>query len=307
LPTYLRFLRGVIDSEDLPLNVSREILQQNRILENIKSASVKKVLGEFEKLAKNDKKKYEDFIQQYNKPLKEGLYSDFANKDTLLKLVRFKSSKVDGLTSLADYKERMKEDQKGIYYITGEKEVILRNSPLLEAYKKRDIEVLIMDDDIDEIVVPSIGQFEEVDLKAVNKSETADELKEEKDEEKEKALKPLIKKLKDALGDQIKEVKVSNHLDESPSCIITDSSDPTFQMINMMKQMGNKDIPTIKPILEVNPDHPIIKKMKDMKKNDEFKDAALLLLDQARIMEGLEVEDPAAMIRSLNRILTKAL
>jgi molecular chaperone HtpG len=307
MPTYLRFLRGVIDSEDLPLNVSREILQQNRVLENIKSASVKKVLGELERLAEKDKKKYTEFIQEYNRPLKEGLYSDFANKDTLLKLVRFKSSKVEGLTSLAEYKERMKEDQKGIYYITGEKEAILRNSPLLEAYKKRDIEVLIMDDEIDEVVVPSIGQYEEIDLKAVNKSETADELKEEKDEEKEKELEPLVKKIKDTLGDQVKAVKVSNHLNESPSCIITDSSDPTFQMINMMKQMGNKDLPSIKPILEVNPDHPIIEKMKGMKKNDDFKDAALLLLDQARIMEGLEVEDPAAMIKSLNRILAKAL
>jgi len=307
MPTYLRFLRGVIDSEDLPLNVSREILQQNKILLNIKNTSVKKVLGELEKLAKEDKEKYSQFIQEFNRPMKEGLYSDFANKDTLLELVRFKSTKVEGLTSLAEYKERMKEDQKGIYYITGEKEGVLRNSPLLEAYKKRDIEVLIMDDEIDEVVVPSIGQYKETDLKAVNKSETSDELKDDSDKEKEKDLEPLVKKIKKALGDQVKDVKASSHLDESPSCIITDSSDPTFQMQQMMKAMGQKELPTIKPILEINPKHPIIEKLKDMKQTKEFDDICSLLLDQAKMMEGLELENPAETVKKLNRIMVKAL
>jgi molecular chaperone HtpG len=156
MPTYLRFLRGVIDSEDLPLNVSREILQQNRILVNIRNASVKKVLGEFQRLALEDKEKYHQFISQYNRPLKEGLYTDYANRDVLLELVRFKSTKVEGYTSLEEYVHRMLPDQKAIYYITGDNEITLRNSPLLEAYKKKDIEVLIMDDEIDEIVIPAI-------------------------------------------------------------------------------------------------------------------------------------------------------
>ena len=181
LPQYLRFVRGIIDSEDLPLNVSREILQQNKVLTNIKTASVKKILSELKTIATNDKDKYAQFIAEYNRPLKEGLYGDYANRETLLDLIRFKSTKVERLTSLAEARERMQPEQKALYYITGGSENMLRNSPLLEIYKKKDIEVLILDDDIDEIVFSMVPKYSDIDLKAVNKSTTNDDLKDDSD------------------------------------------------------------------------------------------------------------------------------
>jgi len=306
MPTYLRFLRGIIDSEDLPLNVSRELLQKNRILSNIKSSSAKKMLGEFKQMADNNPEKYKEFIDQYNRPLKEGLYSDFGNREALLDLVRFKSTEGEGWVSMDTYKERMKEDQKAIYYITGGNEKTLRNSPLLEAYKEKGLEVLIMDDDIDEIVIPSIGRFKDVELKAVNRSGADEELKTEEDKEKEKELKPLIKKIKKALGDRVKEVKASNRLSDSPSCIIADENDPTVQMQQMLKAMGQKDVPDFKPILEVNPTHPIVEKLKGSEDTELIEDVSFLLLDQALLVEGAEVKEPADFVKRLNRILEKA-
>ena len=184
LPQYLRFVRGIIDSEDLPLNVSREILQQNKILATIKTASVKKILSELKNIAQNEPEKYAKFIAEYNRPLKEGLYSDFANRETLLELVRVKSTKVEGLTSLAEANSRMQPDQKALYYITGGNEGMLRKSPLLEIYKKNDIEVLILDDEIDEIVFSSVPKYGDIELKGVNKSATGDDLKNESTPEK---------------------------------------------------------------------------------------------------------------------------
>jgi molecular chaperone HtpG len=308
LPVYLRFVRGIIDSEDLPLNVSREILQQNRILSAITSASTKKILGEFSRIAENNPEMYKEFIEQFNRPLKEGLYSDFSNRDTLLELVRFKSTEVEGFTSFGAYKERMQEDQKGIYYITGENEHTLRNSPLLEAYRARGIEVLIMDDEIDEIVVPSIGTYKETALKAVNKSGSSDDLKTEEDKEKQKEVEPLIKKIKEALGERVKEVVASSRLSDSPSCIVADESDPSVQMQHMLKAMGQKDLPEMKPILEVNPDHEIVKKLAG-KKDDKVlvEDISLLLLEQAMMVEGVELKEPAEFVKRLNRIMNMAL
>src|SRR6201999_2850617 len=184
LPQYLRFVRGIIDSEDLPLNVSREILQQNKILTSIRTASVKKILSELKNIASGQPELYLKFITEYNRPLKEGLYSDYANRETLLDLVRFKSTKVEGLTSLADVKARMKEGQKSIYYITGGGESLLRTSPLLEIYKKKDLEVLILDDDFDEIVFAGIDKYGDIDLKAVNKASTSEDLKDESEPDK---------------------------------------------------------------------------------------------------------------------------
>src|SRR5271154_2809282 len=209
LPPYLRFVRGIIDSEDLPLNVSREILQQNRVLTTIRTASIKKILSELKNVAESQPEQYLKFIAEYNRPLKEGLYGDFANRDTLLDLIRFKSTKVDGVTSLADVKSRMKEGQKSIYYITGGTESLLRTSPLLEIYRKKDIEVLILDDDFDEIVFSGIDKYGEIELKSVNKSATSEDLKDETEPEKAESLKPLLEKLKTTLGDNVKDVRVS--------------------------------------------------------------------------------------------------
>ncbi len=307
MPVYLRFLRGIIDSEDLPLNVSREILQHNRVLSSIKSASVKKVFGELKSLSETNQKKYEEFIEQYNRPLKEGLYSDFANRDTLLELVRFKSTEVEGYTSLAAYKERMKDDQKAIYYVTGDNEDTLRNSPLIEGYVKKGFEVLIMNDEIDEIVIPSIGKYKDTDLKSVNKSGAADDLKTEQDKEAEKEIEPVIKKIKDALGEKVKDVVISSRLSDSPSCIVADENDPTVQMQQMLKAMGQKEIPDFVPILEVNPDHEIVKKLSSVDDKDFISDVSFMLLEQAMLMEGAELKKPADFVKRLNRVLSKAL
>jgi molecular chaperone HtpG len=306
LPTYLRFVRGIIDSDDLPLNVSREILQQNRVMNQIRTSSVKKLLSEFKQLAENNSEKYLEFIKEYNRPLKEGLYSDFANREILMELVRFKSTGVEGFTSLGEYKDRMKEDQKAIYYITGENEETLRNSPLLEAYREKGIEVLLMDDDIDEIVVPSIGKYKDIELKAINRSGSAEELKTEKDEEKEKEIKPLLEKIKKVLGDRVKDVVASSRLSDSPSCIVADKDDPTMQMQQLLKAMGQKEIPDIKPILEINPDHGIVKKLLGSEDGELLEDVSFLLLDQALLVEGAELKKPAEFVKRLNRIMEKA-
>ncbi len=307
MPVYLRFLRGIIDSEDLPLNVSREILQKNRILANIKSTSVKKILGEWSKMAENNPEKYNEFIEEYNRPLKEGLYSDFGNRESLLELVRFKSTIEEGWVSLKGYTERMKEDQKAIYYITGEDETTLRNSPLLEAYREKGIEVLIMDDDIDEVVIPGVGKYGDHEMKSVNRSGADEELKTEKDKEKGKEIKPLLKKIKKVLGDKVKEVKASTRLSDSPSCIVADENDPTVQMQHMLKAMGQKDIPDFKPILEVNPSHPIVVKLKGSEDDALIEDVSLLLLEQAMLIDGAEVKDRAGFVKRLNRIMEMAL
>jgi molecular chaperone HtpG len=321
MPTWLRFVRGIIDSEDLPLNVSREILQQNKILLNIKNGSVKKLLGEFKNLADNAvsgsepaKEKWETFITQYNRPLKEGLYQDFANREAILELVRFKSTTVEGWTSLGDYVSRMKPDQKHIYYITGGDEKALKSSPLLEAYTAKGIEVLIMDDEIDDIVIPSVGRYkkpgategasQEFELKAVNRAGADEELGEAKDRAAEKENRPVIEKIKKALGDRVKDVKLSRRLHDSPSCIVTDENDPTMQMAQMLKAMGQTEIPDIKPILELNGDHPIVAGLRDVQDEERIADVAEVLLNQALLVEGVKIKDPADFVKRLNRLLS---
>ncbi len=303
LPQYLRFVRGIIDSEDLPLNVSREILQQNKVLTSIRTASVKKLLAEFKSVAADKPELYLKFIEEYNRPLKEGLYNDFANRETLLELVRFKSTKVEGLTSLAEVKERMQEGQKALYYITGGAESLLRTSPLLEIYKKRGIEVLILDDDIDEVVFSGVEKYGDLELKAVNKASTSEDLKEEGDAEQGEELKPLLDRVKAVLGDAVKDVRASVRLADSPSCIVSDEDEPSLKMQQMMRSMGQKDIPALKPTLEINPDHEIVKKLLGRSEDTVTDDAAWLLFDQALLLEGVPLKDPAAFVGRLNRVL----
>jgi len=303
LPQYLRFVRGIIDSEDLPLNVSREILQQNRVLASIRSASVKKILSELKNIAETKPDEYLKFITQYNRPLKEGLYSDFANRETLLDLIRFKSTSVEGLTSLSQAKARMKEGQKGIYYITGGSESLLRTSPLLEIYKKKDLEVLILDDDVDEIIFSGVDKYGDIELKAVNKSSTGEDLKGEEEPDKSDALQPLLAKMKALLGDRVKDVRVSSRLADSPSCIVSDEEEPSLQMQQMLRAMGQTEIPAPKPTLEINPDHEIVMKLLARPDDAVAEDAAWLLLDQALLMEGVPLQDPGVFVRRLNRVL----
>lgn len=307
LPTYLRFVRGIIDSEDLPLNVSREILQENKIMTAIRNGSVKKLLGEFKKIADNNPELYEKFISQYNRPLKEGLYSDYANRESLLELVRYKSSEVEGWTSLASYKERMKESQKAIYYITGGKENILRNSPLIASYKEKGYEVLIMDDDIDDIVTSMVYEYKELPFKAINKTGAMDDIKkdEAKSEDEKKEESALAQKMKSALGDAVKDVVISSRLSaDSAAVIVMDENDPSIQMQKILKQMGGgEDLGEIKPILEVNADNALIKKIDQCTDEEMVKDLSSVVLNQAYIAEGIMPKDPAAFVRQVTRLL----
>ena len=329
LPAYLRFVRGVIDSEDLPLNVSREILQQNRILETIKSQSVKKLLGEFKKMGEaadkarkaekptDDEKKaiekWNKFVSAFNRPMKEGLYSDYANRDEIAEIVRFKSTDASGTgdgnwTSFADYVQRMKPDQKAIYYITGTDEKNLRENPLLKAYTSKGFEVLIMADDIDDIVIPGYGKYKDFELKAVNRAGSDEELGIDKEEakKKEEEFKPVTDKIKKALGDEVKEVKLSKRLgEESPSCIVVDENDPSFQMERMMRAMGQEGMSGIKPILEINADHPLVAKIRESDDEALIKDVSNVLLDQALLIAGVEIKEPAEFVKSLNNLLSK--
>ncbi|MBP3741818.1 MAG: molecular chaperone HtpG [Treponema sp.] len=331
LPSYLRFVRGIIDSEDLPLNVSREILQQNRILDNIKSASVKKLLSEFKKIGEaadkakkveadkrtdDDKKaieKWEKFVRNFNRPMKEGLYSDYTNRDEIAEIVRFKSTDASGTgdgnyTSFADYVQRMKPDQKSIFYISGSDEKNLRANPLVKAYTDKGFEVLIMDDDIDDIVIPGFGKYKnEFELKAVNRSGSDEDLGGDKEaaKKKEEEFKPVTEKIKKALGEKVKEVKLSKTLSgENPSCIVVDENDPSYQMIQMMKAMGQPG-PDLKPILEVNGDHPLVARLKDTSDEAEIADVSEVLLTQALMIAGMEIKEPAEFVKHLNNLLSK--
>jgi len=307
LPVYMRFVRGIIDSEDLPLNISREILQKNRIMENIRSSSVRKILQELAHLTKN-RELYEKIWNEFGRVLKEGVLQDFEHKDMLLELLRYKSTaSPQAWTSLSEYRDRMQKDQKAIYYITGGRETGLRSSPLLETYKARGIEVLVMDDEIDEIVAGSIGKFMDIELKAVNRSATADDLKTDEDTTKAAAIEPLVQKVKKALGDQVKDVRASSRLADSPSCIVMDEHDPTVQMQQILKMMGNKELPEVKPILELNPSHPIVTKLAAAQDDSVIQDTSRLLLEQALLLEGGELKDLAGFVKRLNRALEKSL
>lgn len=300
LPTYLRFVRGVIDSEDLPLNVSREILQQNKIMNSIRNSSVKKLLGEWKKLSQDNPELYKEFIEQYNRPLKEGLYQDFANRDDLLELVRFESSSEDGFVSFSDYVERMKDEQKEIYYIAGSKALQLRKSPLLEGYKTKGLEVLIMEDEIDDLVIGSLGTYKEYKLVAINKSNAIEESEEKKEENKDK-----VNKIKTALGDKVKDVISSTRLTTTPCVVVTDSNDPTVQMAEMLKAMGNDMMGLeAKPILEVNFDHPLIMKLESSSDEKYVKALSEVLLEQALLREGVMPKDLDAFSNKLIELLT---
>jgi len=207
-----------------------------------------------------------------------------------MELVRFKSTAAEGWTSLSEYLGRMLPDQKSIYYITGSDESTLRNSPLLEAYRKKEIEVLIMDEEVDELVIPTLGTYKEKELKAVNRSDAGEDLKEKKDKKKDKELKPLTDRMKKVLGERVKDVVLSVRLADSPSCIVVDENDPTMKMQQMMKALGQMDMPDVKPILEINPDHAIVTTMKELADDADFEDAAFLLLDQALLVEGVPLK-----------------
>ncbi|WP_173787609.1 molecular chaperone HtpG [Campylobacter lari] len=298
LPTYLRFVRGIIDVEDLPLNVSREILQENKILKSVQEASVKKILAELKKFKEKDKENYLKFHENFGKVLKEGLYGFGENKDAIAKLLYFKNSNKEELIDLEEYKQNLAQDQKEIFYITGKNEKILRNSPLLESYKQKNINVLLLDEEIDTIVMPMMNEFEGLKFSAINHLAS-----EETSEEQKAEFAPLLIKIKEALKDEVEEVKLSQRLSNSPSCIVYDQNKPDFAMQQILKQMGQEQ--QVKPILEINPNHEILKALKE---NDALaNDMAHILLNMAKLSEGMGIDNPSEFNNALNKIVSKAL
>ncbi len=310
MPNYLRFVRGLVDSDDLPLNVSREILQQNKVIDNIRSASVKKVLGLLEDVAKNDKEKYQTVWKEFGRVLKEGPGEDFANKDKIAGLLRFASTYTDTEeqnVSLADYIGRMKEGQESIYYITADSFASAKNSPHLEIFRKKGLEVLLLSDSVDEWLVSSLTEFEDKKLVSVTKGELdlGDlENEEEKKEQQEvsKEFQGIVVQMKDTLGEQVKDVRLTHRLTNSPACLVKDAYDMSANLERILKQAG-QDIPASKPILELNPQHPLVEKLKNEKDSDRFKDMTFILFDQALLAEGGQLDDPAAFVSRLNELL----
>ena len=308
MPNYLRFVRGLVDSSDLPLNVSREFLQQNREIDKIKAASVKKILGELKKVANKDAEKYQSLWDEYGKVLKEGLIEDADNKDAIAKLVRFSSTHIDSeqqTISLDDYIARMPEKQKAIYYVTAESYQAAKSSPHLEVFRKNDIEVLLLSDPVDEWLVNHLTEYEEKSLQSIARGDLdIDELKGEESEEETKAqqeaMQPLVEKFKTLLEEKVKDVRLSNRLVDSPACLVADQYDMGGNMERILQAMG-QDAPTAKPILELNPEHDIVKQI-DLE-SDNAADWALVLFDQAALAEGASLKDPAAYVARVNKLL----
>ena len=312
MPKYLRFVRGVIDSSDLPLNVSREILQSNRAVDSMRKASVKKILGLLDKMAKNKKEDYQKFWNEFGQVMKEGPGEDMANKEQIAKLLRFSSTESDSTeqtVTLEDYVSRMKDEQEEIFYITAETFAAAKNSPHLEIFREKGIEVLLLTDRVDEWLVNGLQEFDGKKLKSVAKGDLdlskfdSDEDKKEQEEIEEKAG-SLIKQLKDVLGDKVEDVRVSHRLTSSPSCIVLSEQDMALYMQNLMKQAGH-DMPSNKPILEVNPTHPLIERMEAETDDEQFTDWAEIVFDQALLAEGGQLEDPAGFVNKLNKLMLK--
>ncbi|BCX79476.1 molecular chaperone HtpG [Campylobacter sp. 19-13652] len=305
LPSYLRFIKGVIDVEDLPLNVSREILQENAIMKSVKEASVKKILSELGKLKQSDKDKYLEFYKLFGKVLKEGLYGWGGEKESLLDLVMFKSTTRDGLISLKEYKDAMKEGQKSIYYISGNNEKMLKSSPLLESFKKDGIEVLIMDEEIDTIVMPMVNEYDKTPIKSVSSADIDEEIGVKEESADDSKITKTIIKLKEILKDEVKDVRATGRLSDSAACIVYDKNDPDYAMQQMLKQMGQGDLPPIKPILEVNPQHELLIKLES--NEAAIYDVAEVLLDLAKLNEGISIKNPSELSKKITKLMLKAL
>ncbi len=310
MPQYLRFVRGVIDSADLPLNVSREILQQSKEIDAIKAGSVKKVLGMLEDLAENEPEKYATFWKEFGRVMKEGPGEDFANKEKIAGLLRFASTFNDSeeqTVSFKDYISRMKEGQDKIYYVTADSFAAAKNSPHLEIFRKKGIEVLLLSDRVDEWLVSGLYAFDEKPLQSVAKGDLdlgklEDEAEKEQQKKAEDEFKPLTERIQAALGDKVKEVRVTHRLTDSPACLVAGAYDMSGNLERLLKAAGQQ-MPTSKPTLEINPQHGLVVKLKDQGDEAKFSDWAHLLFEQALLAEGGQLEDPASFVRRLNALL----
>ncbi|WP_373018110.1 molecular chaperone HtpG [Thiomicrorhabdus sp.] len=312
MPTYMRFVRGVIDSADLPLNVSREILQSNKVVDKIRSASVKRVLDQLAKMAKaEDQTDYHTFWDQFGQVMKEGIVEDYANKDKIAKLLRFATTaneaSAEQRVSLEEYVDRMKEGQEAIYYITADTHSAAKGSPHLEMFRKKDIEVLLLSDRIDEWLVSHLTEFEGKSLKSITSADLK-EFDEEADkdlsEDEKKAREALTEKVKNALGEAVSDVKITHRLTDSPACVVSAEGEMSAHMARLMEQMGQK-IPTQKPVLELNPEHALVKKLESMDDEAKLQQWSLFLLEQAQLAEGDQLEQPAEFIKRMNALLSE--
>ena len=309
LPNYLRFVRGVVDSSDLPLNVSREILQESKDVETIRKGCINKVLGLLEDLAENQKEKYTAFWKEFGRVLKEGVGEDHANKERIAKLLRFASTHADTdeqNVGLADYVSRMKDGQEKIYYITADSFAAAKNSPHLEIFRKKGIEVLLLSDRVDEWVGSNLPEFDGKPLASVAKGDLdlgklADEDKKEQDKEAGE-YKELIDKIGKSLGEQVKQVRVTFRLTSSPACIVADEHAMSGNLERMLKAAG-QPVPGSKPILEINPRHPLVQRLKHETDEARFGDWSHILFDQALLAEGGQLDDPATFVKRLNDLL----
>ena len=310
MPRYLRFIRGVIDSDSLPLNVSREILQENALLEKIRSGAVKKVLGLLEDLSKNDQDSYTTFWNEFGQAFKEGPIEDTKNKDRIAKLLRFASTHNTDDTqnvSLEDYVSRMKEGQDKIYFITAESFAAAKNSPHLEVFKKKGLEVLLLSDRVDDWLVSYLTEFDGKSLQSIAKGDLdLGSLEDEKEKEHQEAiakeLQPLVDRIKKVLEERVSEVKISARLTDSPACLVSESYGMSRTMERIMKSAG-QSMPTSKPVFEINPDHNLIKKLENEQDEGRFGDLTHILYDQAVLSEGAQLDDPAAFVKRLNTLL----
>ena len=310
MPTYLRFLRGVIDSKDLPLNVSREILQSNAVMNKIQKSSVKKVLSELGKMSKKDSAKYEEFYKEFGNVLKEGLYSDFDNREKILELMKFNTMNSEETVMIEDFVKNVDEEKKEIYYITGKSSLaMLKSSPALERFKAKGIDVLVLNEEVDTIIFPMVTDYKEYKLVPVADAkfeESEDEKKAE--EEVAKTYEGLAKAFKETLGDAVKSVETTSELTDSPVAIKVDKEDPSYMMAQMMKQMGQGgDTPEPAPIFMINPNHELIMKLNDSSDVNLVSDAAFILLEQAKLFDGQELTDTKDFITRLNRVISKAI
>ena len=310
MPRYLRFIRGVIDTNDLPLNVSREILQGSKTIDSIRTASVKKVLSELKKMANNDSEKYAEFWKEFGQVIKEGPGEDFTNKDALAKLMRFSTTETgleEQTVSLEDYVDRMQDKQDKIFYITAESFAAAKNSPHLEVFRKKGIEVLLLADRVDEWLTNSLTEFDGKQLQSVAKGdldlgELEDEKEKEAQQETDKNFEDLVERVKTTLGDKVKDVRITHRLTDSPACLVADSNDMSANLERMLKAAG-QEVGGSKPIFELNPEHPMVARLKDESDDTQFEDWSSILFDQALLAEGGQLEDPASYVKRLNELL----
>ena len=310
MPNYLRFVRGVIDSSDLPLNVSREILQESKDIEAIRGGSVKRVLSMIEDLAENHQDKFATFWKEFGLVFKEGMGEDHANRERLAKLLRFASTHKDTEAqdmSLADYVSRMKPGQDKIYYVTAESFAAAKNSPHLEIFRKKGVEVLLMYDRVDEWVASNLTEFEGKHFQSVAKGRLElggleDEAEKKEQEKEADEFKGLVEKIKKTLGERVKDVRVTLRLTESPACLVADEHDLNANLQRMLKAAGQK-VPVSKPILEINPHHPLVLRLKSEARDERFNDLAQVLFDQSLLAEGGQLEDPAGFVKRLNQLM----